>query len=317
MRINAFKGNGKFYKGNLHCHTTVSDGKLSPEDTAAAYKAKGYDFLAITDHRTFNTDTSFGGDELLIIPGMELDGNFQKEFQGESMWACHHIVVVDPGEGFPGKPFEHGEKFDSVKDPDCKVVYNGMKDIFKDRRCVAIYAHPKWSRVSYEDLADLEGFFAMEIYNGACYFWGNIAESDYHLDMMLRNGKSVNAVASDDNHHTYQIGQGWICVKADALTQKDIMTNIIEGNYYSSSGPEIKDIYVEDNKVHVECSPCRAIHMARFNYPGRSVVSFDDELLTHAEFDLGEIKPNQPLLYIRIECEDERGKKAWSNPIKF
>jgi predicted metal-dependent phosphoesterase TrpH len=38
-------------KGNLHTHTTLSDGTLSPEETVRRYRQAGYDFVAITDHR--------------------------------------------------------------------------------------------------------------------------------------------------------------------------------------------------------------------------------------------------------------------------
>jgi hypothetical protein len=37
-------------KGCLHTHSTCSDGKLSPQEVANAYEAKGYDFIAFTDH---------------------------------------------------------------------------------------------------------------------------------------------------------------------------------------------------------------------------------------------------------------------------
>lgn len=39
-----------WYKGNLHTHTTNSDGAYTPEKTIALYKSKDYDFLALTDH---------------------------------------------------------------------------------------------------------------------------------------------------------------------------------------------------------------------------------------------------------------------------
>lgn len=39
-----------WYKGNLHTHTTNSDGAYTPEETIALYKSKDYDFLALTDH---------------------------------------------------------------------------------------------------------------------------------------------------------------------------------------------------------------------------------------------------------------------------
>jgi hypothetical protein len=37
-------------RGNLHAHTTYSDGVQKPAQLIAAYEALGYDFLAITDH---------------------------------------------------------------------------------------------------------------------------------------------------------------------------------------------------------------------------------------------------------------------------
>ena len=38
------------YKANLHCHSTVSDGKLTPAELKDAYKNHGYSILCITDH---------------------------------------------------------------------------------------------------------------------------------------------------------------------------------------------------------------------------------------------------------------------------
>ncbi len=41
---------GHFYRGNLHMHSTVSDGALSVVDACAKYRDAGYDFVSITDH---------------------------------------------------------------------------------------------------------------------------------------------------------------------------------------------------------------------------------------------------------------------------
>jgi DNA polymerase (family X) len=47
-------------RGDLHCHTTASDGTASIEEMAAAARDAGYEYLAITDH-----SASFGfGDEV-------------------------------------------------------------------------------------------------------------------------------------------------------------------------------------------------------------------------------------------------------------
>src|SRR2546421_12859555 len=37
-------------RGNLHAHTTYSDGVKTPQELLTEYEALGYDFLAITDH---------------------------------------------------------------------------------------------------------------------------------------------------------------------------------------------------------------------------------------------------------------------------
>ncbi len=41
------------YIGDLHTHTTYSDGNQNPEVVCANYRKAGYDFLAITDHRRY------------------------------------------------------------------------------------------------------------------------------------------------------------------------------------------------------------------------------------------------------------------------
>lgn len=48
--LETFSASGQFWRGNLHGHSTGSDGMLSPADVCAAYRARGYDFIAVTDH---------------------------------------------------------------------------------------------------------------------------------------------------------------------------------------------------------------------------------------------------------------------------
>jgi len=65
-------------KGNLHAHTTLSDGHLRVEEVVARYRDLGYDFLAITDHEDriqpdywFSIPSS--DDRMIVLPGVELD----------------------------------------------------------------------------------------------------------------------------------------------------------------------------------------------------------------------------------------------------
>jgi 3',5'-nucleoside bisphosphate phosphatase len=60
----------------LHCHTTYSDGTLTPTELAAAAAASGVRALAITDHDTVSGwDEAFAAADLYgieIVPGLEL-----------------------------------------------------------------------------------------------------------------------------------------------------------------------------------------------------------------------------------------------------
>jgi hypothetical protein len=88
-------------KGNLHTHTHLSDGLLSPEAVIARYRQLGYDFLAITDH-----DDRIGEDywhriprgdgDPLVFVGVEIDyrplGQHVGEIRGdrERLYVLNH-----------------------------------------------------------------------------------------------------------------------------------------------------------------------------------------------------------------------------------
>ena len=50
MPTSFFTAAGNFHRGNLHTHSTNSDGALAPEEVCRRYQAEGYDFIALTDH---------------------------------------------------------------------------------------------------------------------------------------------------------------------------------------------------------------------------------------------------------------------------
>lgn len=64
-RIELLPGGVHYYKANLHCHTTLSDGRLTPEQVKEIYRQKGYQIIAFIDHRIYANhkelnDESFG-----------------------------------------------------------------------------------------------------------------------------------------------------------------------------------------------------------------------------------------------------------------
>ena len=45
-----FAQEGRFWRGNLHTHSTLSDGALPPDQVIAAYQNAGYDFITLSEH---------------------------------------------------------------------------------------------------------------------------------------------------------------------------------------------------------------------------------------------------------------------------
>ena len=65
-------------KGNLHAHTTFSDGRRPIHEVITRYRELGYDFLAVTDHDDrIQEDYWFqippGDQRMLVLPGVELN----------------------------------------------------------------------------------------------------------------------------------------------------------------------------------------------------------------------------------------------------
>ncbi|MDB2050444.1 PHP domain-containing protein, partial [Clostridium perfringens] len=170
--------------------------------------------------------------------------------------------------------------------------------------------------VDQEDFINTKGIFALEIYNHGTVLESNTGYDTIHWDTMLRNGNRVFGFASDDNHNEDFLPDscgGWIMVNAESLEHDNIINALLEGNYYSSSGPEIYDFGIKDGVAYVECSPVNHVHFMSgnainggFSYWGEP----KEDSVTKAEFKL---RGNET--YIRIECVDKYGKKAWSNPI--
>ncbi|HEU4369248.1 MAG TPA: PHP-associated domain-containing protein [Methylomirabilota bacterium] len=91
-------------RGNLHAHTTFSDGVRSPAALVAEYESRGYDFLAITDHDDHANWVEPGYRQaldrlrpgLVLFRGIELNFDALSQHVGkvvgdtEELWVLNH-----------------------------------------------------------------------------------------------------------------------------------------------------------------------------------------------------------------------------------
>jgi hypothetical protein len=290
-----FAAPGRFYKGNLHTHSTRSDAVRDPADVCALYRDAGYDFLALTDHflPTYGfpiTDTRpYRTNSFTTLLGAEVHA--PKTELGD-IW--HILSVGLPLDFEPTPPEESGPALAA--------------------RCLAAgafvaIAHPSWYGLTIGDAESIPGAHAIEIYNHTSAVRTDRGDSWALMDAMLARGHRLRICANDDAHFKCNdFFGGWMMVKADSLDPESLLTALRAGNAYASQGPEIHAIGIDGDSVAVECSPAASVMLL-----GRATASevvFGNDL-RQARLPLGCLTPGG---YGRVVVTDAAGKRAWSNP---
>ena len=98
-------------------------------------------------------------------------------------------------------------------------------------------------------------------------------------------------------------------VNAPRLDQSAILEALCQGQFYSSMGPEIYDVQMDDRQVIVHCSPARSIYLiGDYYHCPKAAQAWDGRPLTEATFTLD---PQQE--YLRVEVVDMECQSAWTN----
>lgn len=283
------KDGNTWFKGNLHTHTTCSDGRLDPEAVISMYQNGGYDFLALTDH--WKRSQTMLQKDFLLLSGCEYD-------MGKTVQqGIFHIVGVgmkaDPG-------LERGSALTPQKTVDAINNAGG----------IAILAHPAWSLDRPEDILAVDGLSGVEIYNSvSARPWNARPYSGAFVDALAVEGKRIPCMAADDSHfYSGDEMNSFLMVKAQELTEEAILQSIRTGDFYATQGPRFT-IEKTGGVIHVTCSPVS------------EVVFFSDTVYAHDRVTKGngiceawyEVKPTDT--FVRAELLDENGKMAWSSPV--
>ena len=288
---------GQFYRGNLHTHSTRSDGRLTPEAVCEIYRDNGYDFLALTDHflgrykfplvdttpyRTADFVTLYGAE--LHAPATEIG----------VLW---HILAV-------GLPLNFAPPTDAETGP--QIAQRAVR-----AGAYVAVAHPAWYGLSEADVLSLGEVDAIEIYNATSEDHNDKADSWHIADVLLARGHRYTACATDDAHFNperHDFARGWVMVRAPELTPDALLAALKAGHYYSSTGPAIYDVQVRNRTVTVYCSPAERVFVTGQGSQAKSAAGWS---LTEARITLNHF--DSP--YCRVTVRDAQGRRAWTNPI--
>jgi len=300
MKQLPFSASGTFFKGNIHCHSTSSDGNLTPEEICDLYRREGYDFISLTDHflEMFNypiTDTTaFRTDNFTTLIGAELHGDTLKN---GSPW---HVVAVGLPKDFAPIPLDT-----PVKDILARANKAGA---------FTVLAHPAWYGLSEADVTDTGYFDAIEIFNGGCADDNDSAENAHFVDILLGQGMDFTLIAVDDAHvpmDKMDFNQGWIMVKAQHNDSGEILQALKNGSFYSSTGPLIHDVRIEDDEVVVACSPAERVFVSGLRPDATCFTNTGG--VRETRLQLKNIRSD----WARVTVRDRSGKRAWTNPFKI
>lgn len=320
---------GKFYKANLHVHTTISDGQWTPQQVKEEYVKKGYSVVAFTDHEIIVPHNDLTDENFLAITSCEEYVNESVPNATFQFIKTYHFNFYAKDKNATVNPAFCERKIwlknslqyvtDEMRKTDCVVPYdvesvNQLIQRANELGFLVSYNHPRWSQQTYEDYGDLKGLWGVEVHNTGCVCMG-YNETDIPYEELLKKGNNVLPLATDDTHEPAHAFGGFTMIEAEKLDYDTVFSAMKNGCMYASTGPLIDEITFENNKLTVRGS---AVNQIVLNTERRwcKVVSGND--ITQAEFDLSDyFSANEQFehrlpLFIRITMIDKYGKKAWT-----
>ncbi len=300
-----------FYKANLHCHTTISDGELTPEGIREAYKQQGYSIVAFTDHQAYRWHKALDQEDFLALAAVEVDLAQPSCAPGDwPVRKTYHLNLFDTD------PTQNQEA--KAQDLQPPVAYDDHKGLnayiarMNSLGFLVCYNHPYWSLQTYEDYKDLQGLFAMEIFNYGCEHDGLYGFHPQAYDEMLRSGQRLVPLATDDNHDRYPFGEpendsfgGYVQIAAKDLTYPSVIEALKAGRLYWSMGPQLQGVSIQNGVLRVQTSPVEKIFVVQRGRDCYSKLAKPGQPLTCAEFPLTGKEG-----WLRVQVRDSRGLYA-------
>ena len=296
------------YRGDLHYHSTYSDGVATVHETKEWIDRAGLDFFFITDHGTVNQKRGCQKYENLWW-GQEPGTQY------------HHLGILG---------------LDRKYTPKGDLAYDYRK--VKELGGYPFIPHPTgwFPTTRYDDerkkaLNLLGEEFAIEIINGANQVFDCFDITDEMAielwDKHLCQGKRVTGLGNTDAHLPQAIGDVWTAVFCEPLTKENLLDALWKGHCFASDAPLI-NVTLNDAQMgdvvslpagstaalHYECADSRGLSEVRIIKDGQCLEKISPISDVRTE-DTIEIRFDGGKSYYRLECFAIDARRAYSNPI--
>lgn len=312
----------RFFKASLHTHSTVSDGKLTPQEVKEQYKAQGYSILALTDHHIIAAHPELDEEDFLTLTSIELGLDSADYAPPQSFFGkTYHFNMIakrpdNLWQPYPPKKVtesnrEHVEKahWDQAERICSVECANAFIKRANEEGFLVIYNHPTWSGQHYPDYAPLKGCWALELRNTHNCLMGYDDNNSKAYEDFLMLGQRLCVVAADDTHRSHTIGGSWTMIGAERLTYDAVVEAMEKGDLYASCGPEIHSLTLEGPKLRITCTEAAQICLeTQARHAQRAAGG-----ITEAEFDLSvwmEKSKGDPNAFFRLTVTAPDGSYA-------
>ena len=274
---------GQWLRGNLHTHTTASDGERIMSEVIDDYAGRGYDFLMISDHDMLTGPGEYDAHDskgMTLIPGNEI-----------SRGGCHMLHV-----NADRLTEAHADRQQAINEVNASQGF-------------IIVNHPNWGRnfnhCPIDHLIEWDGYAGIEIYNGVVAYLEGSPYATNKWDILLAQDRRVWGFANDDSHFKEgNVGQGWNVAYATDRGANTIAAALQHGRFYASTGVKITRIQVDDLRIHIETDCAQRILALCDN--GRRFQITDGPSI--------EAQVPDGATYVRFECLGPGERFAWTQP---
>ncbi|MBI1750325.1 MAG: PHP domain-containing protein [Acidobacteria bacterium] len=310
LSAHAAAAQARWFRGNTHTHTINSDGDSAPDTVVRWYREHHYHFVVLSDHDSLTPVDGLNAvfaapGKFLVLPGEEVTDRFEG--------APVHLIGIGVREAVPP---QGGTAIPEILTRDARAVRaaGGVPHI----------NHPNFGWALTAGQIAASGARHFEIWNGHPLInnhgGGGSPSAEEIWDKVLSAGRVIFGVATDDAHHfsgefsaaQANPGRGWIMVRATDLSAAALLAAFDRGDFYSSTGVELKSYEVSDREIRIELPREIGYTAPRYRtfFIGKdgAVLKQDNSFAPSYQFQGTE-------LYVRARIESSNGAIAWTQPV--
>jgi hypothetical protein len=215
-----------------------------------------------------------------------------------------------------------------------EVMQNNLDQVLKQREETGVpmiphINHPNfYYSNSLEDMISLKGERFFEVFNGHPMVQ-NMGDSTHisteemwdliNISYLNNNKPLMYGLATDDSHNYHNkgkswsnAGRGWVMVQADTLSAVSLINSLESGDFYSSTGVELKTVAYDNNILSVAIEPEKGISY-EIVFVGCKKGQTETETLMVVNESQAEFQITEDMLFARCKITSS---KLQENPIE-